>query len=187
MSSTAPAGQIIFLHGASSSGKSTLARAFQAQVDLPFWHVSFDHLRDSGTLPMARFSSGDFRWRDVRENVFGGFHRSLATYASAGNNLIVEHIIDTEGWLAQLLEILAPIDVFFVAVHCPLETLIAREIARGDRQAGSAAQDFAMIHRGLIYDLELDGTASVSANVATVLHAWRNRPPPSAFETMRKS
>jgi hypothetical protein len=44
--------KIIFIHGASSSGKSTLARAIQTQISEPFWHVSIDHIRDSGMLPM---------------------------------------------------------------------------------------------------------------------------------------
>lgn len=46
---------IIFLHGASSSGKSTIARSLQAKIEKPFWHISIDHLRDSGVLPSARF------------------------------------------------------------------------------------------------------------------------------------
>ena len=51
---------IIFLHGASSSGKSTLARAVQAKIDEPFWHYSIDHLRDSGIVPMARIRARRF-------------------------------------------------------------------------------------------------------------------------------
>jgi chloramphenicol 3-O phosphotransferase len=37
-------GKIIFLHGASSSGKSTIAKLLQNTIDEPFWHVSIDHL-----------------------------------------------------------------------------------------------------------------------------------------------
>jgi chloramphenicol 3-O-phosphotransferase len=55
-----PAGQMILLNGASSSGKSSLARAVQATIDRPFWHISIDHLRDSGVLPSARIKSGEF-------------------------------------------------------------------------------------------------------------------------------
>ncbi len=41
---------IIFLHGASSSGKSTIAKELQSRIEVPFWHISIDHLRDSGVL-----------------------------------------------------------------------------------------------------------------------------------------
>jgi len=76
--------RIIFLHGASSSGKTSLARALLDRLDSPFWHASIDHLRDSGMIPVARFRSGDFDWRAARAAVFDGFHRSVAAYADAG-------------------------------------------------------------------------------------------------------
>ncbi|MCA0908709.1 chloramphenicol phosphotransferase CPT family protein [Ruegeria marisrubri] len=38
--------QIIFLHGASSSGKSTIAQALQQKMAKPCWHISIDHLHD---------------------------------------------------------------------------------------------------------------------------------------------
>ena len=91
--------QIIFLHGASSSGKSTIARALQDRIEMPFWHISIDHLRDAGVLPTRRFKSGEFRWADARPAFFEGFHGSLKAYADAGNNLILEHILDKEDWL----------------------------------------------------------------------------------------
>lgn len=42
---------IIFLHGAASSGKSTIARALQKRIEKPFWHISIDHLRDAWRAP----------------------------------------------------------------------------------------------------------------------------------------
>ncbi len=110
--------QIIFLHGASSSGKSTIARVLQSVIEKPFWHISIDHLRDAGVLPTERFKSGEFAWRDVRRAFFDGFHSSLRAYADAGNDLILEHILDTDGWLDDLRRLLSEHDVFFVAVHC---------------------------------------------------------------------
>ena len=37
---------------------------------------------------------------------FDGFHRSVAAFADAGNNLILEHILDTPGWRGQLAVLL---------------------------------------------------------------------------------
>lgn len=172
---------IIFIHGASSSGKSTLARAVQAKIDLPFWHISIDHLRDSGVLPTARFKAGDFDWETSRAACFDGFHHSLAAYASAGNNLILEHILDTHGWLEQLVDLLAPYDVFFVGLHTDLTELNRRETARGDRPVGSAERDFLIIHQGLRYDLELSSNKALDENVERLIAAWKDRQAPSAF------
>ncbi len=167
-------GQIIFLHGASSSGKSTLAGALQARIERPFWHISIDHLRDAGVLPLDRIESGDFPWPDQRAAFFDGFHASLAAYAEAGNNLILEHILDTPGWSDHLIRLLGPFDVYFVALHCPLALLERREDARGDRQKGSARRDFETIHLGRRYDLELDTEDGVEANVERILGGWRS-------------
>ncbi|RWX79243.1 chloramphenicol phosphotransferase [Neorhizobium lilium] len=165
--------QIIFLHGASSSGKSTIARSLQEQIEKPFWHISIDHLRDAGVLPTSRFRRGDFHWPDARAAFFNGFHLSLKAYADAGNDLILEHILDTAGWLETLAKLLADHDVFFVGVHCPLELLLEREAARGNRPIGSAEQDFRTIHVGKRYDIELDALDGTDANVDKILHSWR--------------
>jgi len=166
--------QIIFLHGASSSGKSTIARALQARIERPFWHVSIDHLRDHGVLPMDRFRNGDFQWWENRERVFDGFHAGLGAYADAGNNLILEHILDTPGWIESLRKTFARHDVFYVAVHCALDVLIQREAARKDRPAGSARRDFESVHIGRRYDVELNSEDGVDANVETILKGWRS-------------
>lgn len=179
--------KIIFVHGASSSGKSTLSRGLQAHLPEPFWHISIDHLRDSGVLPTARYKSGEFDWKAQRGAFFDGFHYSLAAYASAGNNLIVEHILDSAGWLEELAQLLRPFDVFFVGVHCDLALLKAREAARGDRPAGSAEQDFHSIHVGKIYDFEVRTDIDPDGAVGQVIAAWQGRSGPSAFAQLAAS
>lgn len=180
-------GKIIFLHGASSSGKSTLARGVQARIGEPFWHISIDHLRDAGVLPSARFESGEFDWKAARGPFFAGFHHSLAAYAAAGNNLVLEHILDSEGWLDDLVLLFAPFDVFFVGVYCPLPLLVERERARGDRPLGSAERDFRTIHLGKTYDFEVHAEWDEAENVGAILAAWQNRPANSVFRRLAGS
>lgn len=184
---TKAASHIIFLHGPSSSGKSTLAAALRAHADLPFWHISIDHLRDGNVLPMGRIASGDFAWRDLRGQVFDGFHGSLAAYATEGNNLIVEHILDTPGWADDLKTLLTPFDVFFVGIHCALPELRHREAARGNRPAGSAEQDFHSVHKGRIYDIEVNGQDDPTENAHRILEVWRSGTRISEFATGDRS
>ncbi|SPF80817.1 chloramphenicol phosphotransferase CPT family protein [Pseudoprimorskyibacter insulae] len=174
-------GQIIFLHGPSSSGKTTLARALQNRIEAPFWHVSIDHLRDSDTLPLARVKAGDFQWKTMRAAVFDGFHASLAAYARTGNNLIVEHILDTPGWADDLHRLLAPFDVLFIGLHCPLTTLKQREKTRRDWPLGSPEQDFNTVHEARIYDLTLDSTQPATENAEKILTLWRSGKRQSEF------
>lgn len=173
--------KIIFIHGASSSGKTTLARAVQAQITEPFWHVSIDHIRDSGMLPMGRFRQGDFEWPEYRDSFFEGFHRSLVAYASAGNNLLLEHILEEPQWTSNLALLLEPFDVFFVGLHCDLDDLVKRETLRGDRRIGSAADDFRRVHQGQRYDLELPAGQTTADYSARLLSAWAARRSPSVF------
>ena len=177
-------GKIILINGASSAGKSTLARSLQQQLSEPFLHWSFDHLRESNALPMARIRNGELDWARMRPAVFDGFHRCLPAFAQAGNNLIVDHIIEQEQWLADLVELLAPFDVFFVGVHCPLPELERRERHRGDRRPGEARTDFHTVHRFTEYDFAIDATQPNEGNVAGLITAWRARSRPTAFERM---
>ena len=168
-------GKIILLNGASSSGKSTLAAALQNALEEPFWHYSIDHLLAAGTLPKDRIDRGHFRWNDLRPRFFAGFHASLPALAAAGNNLVVEHIIETKEWIDRLVNLLQGSDVFFVGVHCPLEELERREYARGDRRIGEAKADFETTHRFCEYDMEVRSTLPAEENARNIITAWKNR------------
>ena len=178
-------GRIIFINGPSSAGKTTLCRALQANLEEPFWHYSIDHFRDSGVLPMNRIDNGEFPWSGMRAAFFEGFHRCLPALAEAGNNLIVEHIVETGAWMSRLVRLLDSIDVFFVGLHCPLPELEKRELGRGDRRIGEARQDHMVVHTFGTYDLEINSDEPVDACVNAVIPAWRSRTRPSAFDKMR--
>ena len=177
-------GKIILINGASSSGKSTLAQALWEKLEEPFLYYSFDHFRAAEVLPMDRIREKELDWPAMRPAFFEGYHRSLAAFASAGNNLLVEHIVETEAWMNRLLDLLAPFDVFFIGVHCPLPELERREAKRGDRRDGEARDDYAVVHDHCLYDLELDSTEPADRLADLALSAWRNRQAPSAFEQM---
>jgi chloramphenicol 3-O phosphotransferase len=130
---------------------------------------------------MDRVRRGDFAWRDLRDPFFAGFHGSVGAFLAAGNNLILEHILDGTGWAETLRAIFAPHDVLFVGLRTGLEELKWREAARGDRPAGSAEVDFHAVHEGFSYDLELAGDGDLEANVERLLAAWRAPRGKSAF------
>jgi chloramphenicol 3-O phosphotransferase len=173
-------GRVIILNGASSSGKSTLAKALQETLDEPFLHLSPDHLVDAGVLPRRRDDNGPFNWwHEMRPRFFAGFHRCLPALAHAGNDLIVDHIIEFASWRRDLADLLTGLDVYLIGVHCELDEIDRRERQRGDRRIGEGRTHVTSdgIHTFGSYDLEVDTTAGVTTDLAlTVINAWRHRP-----------
>ena len=177
-------GKVIIINGPSSSGKSTLALALQRQFDIPFLRFSFDVFLENHVLPWDQINGGAFSWSSIRPAVFNGIHRCIPALATAGNNLIFDHIIETEIWMEELVQLLKGLDVFFVGLHCSLEELERREIQRGDRRIGEARADLETVHTFGPYDLELNSENSIEENTKVLIAAWKKRQHPSAFEKM---
>lgn len=180
-------GSIILLNGSSSAGKSTLARAIQAQAGVPFLRFSPDLLLFSGeVLPSRRDPGSPFAWAALRPRLFEGYLRCLPALAGAGNNLVVDFIIETREQLERLVNLLGGFDVFLVGVHCPLPELERRERLRGDRGVGDARRDLQTVHSFTTYDVEVDASRPADEVAADVLRAWTQRTRPSTFERLAR-
>ncbi|HEX4302962.1 MAG TPA: hypothetical protein VHZ78_09220 [Rhizomicrobium sp.] len=165
---------IILLNGVGSAGKSSLAKALQAQLAAPYLHVAMDAflemmpLKTLGTPegltfetvvedghPAVIVHSGAAQERALR-----GMRHAVAAMANIGCDMIVDEVV-----LADVSEeyraLLAAHRLFVVGVHASLDVLEARETARGDRAIGLARWQFPRVHAGVRYDFELDtGTAT---------------------------
>ena len=151
---------------------------------MPFIRFSFDLFLDHKSLPSEQIKMGRFPWDQIRPAVFRGIHRCLPALATAGNNLIFDHIIETKAWLYELVSLISGLDVFFVGVHCSLPELERRELQRGDRRPGEARQDFLTVHNIPVYDLEINSERPVEDNAALLIQAWKKREHPSALDRM---
>jgi len=175
-------GSVILLNGPSSAGKSTLARALQGRLDVPFLRFSLDFLLFGGeVLPERRDHEGPFAWSSMRPRLFDGYYRCLFALARAGNNLVVDLIIETTKQKRRLIEELGRLDVFYVGLHCPLPELERRERARGDRHMGDARRDLEFVHVFGPYDFEVNSSLSPECNAERIIAAWHTRAQPSRF------
>jgi chloramphenicol 3-O phosphotransferase len=177
-------GKIIVINGPSSSGKTTLALAAQKQFDIPFLRFSFDLFLDNKVLPMDQINGGVFSWDSMRTSVFTGIHQCVPALATAGNNLIFDHIIETKAWLDNLIQLLTGLDVFFVGLYCSLAELERREIQRGDRHIGEARTDLQTVHDITSYDLEINSENPAEDNAEILIEAWKKRKRPCALDKM---
>ncbi len=168
--------RIVILNGAGSAGKSSLARAIQAQARDVFLHVQMDSwlemmpARTLGTPEGLTFETVEedghpsvvIHSGAAQERALRGMRRSVAAMADAGCDMVVDEVMFGGEALDDYRALLAAHLLFVVGVHAPLEVLEARERARGDRAIGLARWQFPRVHAGVRYDFEIDtGTATV--------------------------
>lgn len=180
---------IIFLHGTCSSGKSSIARELKQQAPIPFWHFASDQLVEAGMLPDRINDGGAFDWRINRPKFFNAFHGCIRAILESGNNLILDHIIESEAWYDDLRHLLSGHDLFFVGVHCPLAVLQQRERQRsdkniGNRYSGEAEYHLNHVHSYSEYDFEINTSDRSAAECAgRVLENWHHRRQSEFFNT----
>ena len=144
--------RVILLNGPSSSGKSTLSRALQAQ------------LREKTGKEYAILSIDDFMKLTTQETIYeddvfeisGEMCEAALERLKTADGVIVDHVITSARIFRQFLEMLRAYPLLLVHVACPLEELKRRENARGDRHPGSAEDSYTYLYPQAGYDLTVD-------------------------------
>lgn len=158
--------KVIVLNGGSSSGKSAIARCLQAVLPQPWLTIGTDDFVDA--LPPAMqgsddgiefASDGGVQVGQEFRNLELAWIAGVVAMVGAGARVIVDEVFlggaESQGrWLTAL----GDIDALWVGVRCDPATAARREAARGDRVQGMAAQQAELVHRGVIYDFEVDTT-----------------------------
>jgi len=196
---------IIFLNGASSSGKTTIASALQELSSAPLLVFGIDKFL--AMMPKKYIGRGEkakegFQYKVIQEGAepiakvvsgkYGAKVANTAPYviealASCGHNVIVDEVILSEDNLKQYVKILREQKVYFVGVRCSVEELDRREISRGNRVLGLGRDQINQVHKHAkqFYDLELD-TAKLSAFdcAKQILNYVENNPNPHGFKRL---
>jgi chloramphenicol 3-O phosphotransferase len=174
--STKP-GMVIILNGPSSVGKSSIIRAFQTKQTTPWLSIGIDNFF-VGVLPpkfyledtlehhavMQGIASTDAQGNKVftlkvgpeGQKVIKGMHRSIAAYAHAGNNVIVDYINYEPTWIPDLQEALHSLKVIWVGINASLKTIEDREKTRGTSPQGHARSHYHTVHKDVRYDLMIN-------------------------------
>lgn len=174
----------ILLNGTSSSGKTTLARALQLATPEPLLYASNDQFI---FMTPDHILKNDALRPTVLLPLLSAFHRTLPLILGTRLPVIIDHVIERWGWMDEIAEALHGFDVFFVKVHCPLEELERRELARGDRQLGFARMQLEFVHRYGSYDAEIDTHAhSFDENVASLQALLHSDIKPTALPAYRQ-
>jgi chloramphenicol 3-O phosphotransferase len=178
----------VLLNGASSSGKTSLAKALQASLPDLWLRASIDDF-----VPMfdARYIAFDPPLdHPAREGLFvttaaegeppalvlhpgpryrafiSGMQQAVCSLVSAGSNVIFDDVLYDVDYVRGYVRVFADIDVLFVGVRCPLEVNEQREKTRGDRAIGHARGHFELTHAAAEYDIEVDTSRHTSVQCA---------------------
>ena len=200
-------GNIIFLNGCSSSGKTTLAIKLQQMLSEPYQHIALDQFRDGlpnrvrglnapadtpgatglNIVPVEKAGEWvtDIQFGEHGERILQGMRRSVAVFSDLGANVIVDDLLFKREYLDDYVNVLDPSKVWFIGVKCTLDVVNTREATRIGRFPGTATSHYDQIHaHGEIYDLEVDTSAATPRQVAERI-IERLQTPPEAFARIK--
>ena len=171
--------QVIVLNGGSSSGKSGIARCLQAVLPDPWLTVGTDILVQALPASLQASEAGIEFAADGGVNVGPEFRtleaawmEGVAAMARAGARVILDEVflggaVSQQRWQRAL----GGLETLWVAVRCDSAVAAGRELARGDRIRGMAVSQAELVHRGVVYDLEVDTTHAESLVCAGIIAA----------------
>jgi len=159
----------IVLHGPTSSGKSSLAKALQANAALPAFHISLDAF-----VTMA--NRGDMRSEQERELAYRihceNLRSTLARVVETDFEVILDLVLRDTVELDACLRVLSPRPTYVVRVWAPIAVLEARERTRDDRAPGMAREQFEHPAYERAYDFDVDTSACTPAQGAAAIRRF---------------
>lgn len=143
----------IVLHGPTSAGKTTLAKALQVTSPVPAFHISLDAFV---TMSNRRDMRSDAERAEAYKLHCENLRSTLARVAHTDFDIILDLVLRDEAALQACLQVLSGRATYVIGVTAPLHVLEAREGARPDRASGIASEQAADPVYKRRYDLVLD-------------------------------
>ena len=161
-------GQIIYLSGVTSTGKTSIARAIQAQADDFYYVVGSDILED---MVPEKYRDG---WTHMSV-LFIDMYHFAALLSDRGKNVIIDtalfEIPELPHHYQQMMQILGENPLLTVNVACPLEICRKRNLARGDRGEFQSDEQDTIMDKTVTFDFEVRSDLRESAENAELILA----------------
>jgi len=156
----------IVLHGPTSAGKSTLARALQDTAGVPAFHVALDAF-----VTMSR--RRDMRSAEEQRQAYNihceNLRSALARLVQSQFEIIVDLVLRDEAELQACFRVLACRPMYLVGVRASLDVLEERECSRDDRAAGMAREQINHPAFDRHYDVVIDTSMCTPMEGAVVI------------------
>jgi chloramphenicol 3-O phosphotransferase len=162
---TAPA---FILHGTSSAGKSSIAKALQRNSSSAVFHIELDAF-------VCMANRGDMA-SDAERNVAYKLHcqNLQATLSNVGKShfeLVLDTVLRDDEEFGKCLQALIPRPIYLIGITCPLEVLEERERARGDRGIGTAREQYGHKSYQREYSMIIDTSETSPEEAARAIRA----------------
>jgi len=156
---------VILLNGPSSSGKSTLSRVLQMLIaQKRAQHYGIISIDD-----FMKLATDETIYEDDVYEINEEMCLAAEEILKNSPGVIIDHVITSQRIFRQLMDLLGKFQIRTVHVHCPLEVLLQRENARGNRCIGSAEASYTYLYPQDGYDLTVDNaTATPEENAALI-------------------
>ena len=159
----------IVLHGPTSAGKSSLAKALQANAGRPAFHISLDAF-----VTMA--NRGDMRSEEQRELAYRihceNMRSALARVVNTDFEIILDLVLRDSAEFDSCLRVLSSRPTYLIRVWAPLSVLEARERTREDRGRGMAREQFEHPAYQRAYDFEVDTSGCTPVQGAAAIRRF---------------
>jgi chloramphenicol 3-O phosphotransferase len=143
----------IVLHGPTSAGKTSLAKALQATASSPAFHIALDAFV---CMSNRRDMRSDAQRAEAYKLHCANFRATLARVVPTDFEIVADLVLRDEAELQACLKALAARATYLIGVTAPLDVLEARERLRDDRASGIAREQLADPVYRRPYDLVVD-------------------------------
>ena len=120
----------IVLHGPTSAGKSTLAKALQDSSETPAFHISLDAFVE---MSRRRDMRSDEELKQALRLHHLNLQSTLTHVAASQFEIVLDLVLRDTTVLDECISALAPRRTYVIGVTCPLQVLEERERGRPDR------------------------------------------------------
>ena len=156
--------QIILLNGPSSAGKSSLSIVLQKLIKEQS-NKKFDVVSIDDFMKLILNTDEKIYEDDVFE-ISGLMCEKVLESLNTFDGVIIDHVITSERIFNELNGMLKKHRIYTVHVTCPLDVLLQREKARGNRCSGTAESSYTYLYPKDGYDLTIDSSKMSSTECA---------------------
>ncbi len=161
-------GNIVFLNGVTSSGKTSIVDAIQASSEEIYYVVANDLFEE---MIGDRYLREDY-WKHLSELIIMMYH-TAKLFSDLGKHVLIDGILVERPELAPHYErvkaLFAGYPFYMIEVYCPLDICRQRNIERGNRGENQSQEQHDMMAQHIDYHFTVNTHQNTSEECARLI------------------